>query len=78
MGMGAAKREPPRLAAKYWPEFQGKQTLMLNYLTKHVAETLSPPTVPPNGPSILATAFSVLEMQLPPLPVKEPPASNAG
>jgi AP endonuclease-2 len=28
MGADNAKREPSRLAVKYWPEFQGKQMLM--------------------------------------------------
>ena len=77
MGVDAAKREPPRLAAKHWPEFQGKQTLMSSFLTKRVAETSPPPTAPPNGLSTLATAFGALETQLPLLPVEEPPASNA-
>jgi len=49
MGVDAAKREPPRLAAEHWPELQGKQTLMSSFSTKRVAETLSPPTAPPNG-----------------------------
>jgi AP endonuclease 2 len=38
---GAAKRESPRLAAKHWPEFQGKQTLMSSFFTKRGAETKS-------------------------------------
>lgn len=77
MDVDAAKREPPRLAAKHWSEFQGKQTLMSSFFTKRVAETSPPPTVPPNGLSTLATAFGALETQPPPLPVEEPPASNA-
>jgi len=77
MGVDDAKREPPRLAAKHWPEFQGKQTLMSNFFTKRVAEASPPPTTPPNGLSTLATAFGALEAQLPQLAVEEPPASNA-
>ncbi|KAI9440385.1 Endonuclease/exonuclease/phosphatase [Lactarius indigo] len=49
----AAKREPPRLAAKFWPEFQGKQTLVSSFFTKRGAETSALP-VP-----ALATARSV-------------------
>ena len=77
MGVDAAKREPPRLAAKHWPEFQGKQTLMSSFFTTRVAETSPPPNVPPNRLSTLASAFGALETQLPPLPVEEPPVSNA-
>jgi AP endonuclease-2 len=77
MGVNDAKREPPRLAAKHWPEFQGKQTLMSSFFTKRVTETSPLPTAaPPNGHSTLATAFGALETQ-PPLPIGEPPASNA-
>jgi AP endonuclease-2 len=77
MGVDAGKREPPRLAAKHWPEFQGKQMLMSSFFTKRGAETSPPPTAPSNGLSALATAFDALETQLPPLPVEEPPPPMA-
>ncbi|KAI9464803.1 DNase I-like protein [Russula earlei] len=76
--MDAAKREPPRLAAKYWPEFQGKQTLMSSFFTKRAAETSPAPTAPTptSGLSTLATAFDVLEAQPPPPSFEESPASK--
>jgi AP endonuclease 2 len=81
MSVDAAKREPPRLAAKHWTEFQGKQTLMSSFFVKRAVETSPPPpittTVPPNGLSVLVTAFDALETQLPPPPVEEPPTSKA-
>ncbi|KAF8488880.1 Endonuclease/exonuclease/phosphatase [Russula emetica] len=43
IGAYSAKREPPRLAVKYWPEFQGKQLLMSNFFTKRCAEALPAP-----------------------------------
>jgi AP endonuclease 2 len=74
MGVDAAKREPPRLAAKYWPEFQGKQTLMSSFFTKRTTEASAPPTVPPsNELSALATAFDILDTQPPSLSVEEKP-----
>ncbi|KAH8103897.1 DNase I-like protein [Cristinia sonorae] len=33
-GSNATKREPPRVAAKYWEEFSGKQTLLSTFFTK--------------------------------------------
>ena len=74
IGTDAAKREPLRLAAKHWPEFQGKQMLMSSFFVKRAAETsslplLHPTTVPPNGLAALATAFDALETQLPPPPI---------
>jgi len=81
MSADAAKREPPRLAAKHWPEFQGKQTLMSSFFVKRAAETSPPPptttTVTPNGLSVLVTAFDALETQLPTPPVEGPPTSRA-
>jgi AP endonuclease 2 len=81
MSADAAKREPPRLAAKHWPEFQGKQTLMSSFFVKRAAETSPPPpttpTVPPNGLSVLVTAFDALDTQLPPPPLEEPLTSKA-
>jgi len=65
MGADSAKREPPRLAVKYWPEFQGKQMLMLNFFTKRGAEAPPPqaPTALPNKMSPLAIAFDALKSQ---------------
>jgi AP endonuclease-2 len=79
MGADSAKREPPRLAVKYWPEFQGKQMLMSNFLTKRGAEALPPqaPTTPPNGVSPLAIALDALNAQSQPVPVEEQPAPKA-
>ena len=59
MGADSAKREPPRLAVKYWPEFQGKQMLMSNFFTKRGAEAPPPqvPTAPPDEMFPLATAL---------------------
>ena len=75
MSADAAKREPPRLAAKHWLEFQGKQTLMSNFFTKRSAEP-SPPTAPTNGLCTLATAFDALDTQSLPSSVEELPASE--
>ncbi|KAI0255677.1 Endonuclease/exonuclease/phosphatase [Lactifluus subvellereus] len=52
----AAKREPPRLAAKHWPEFQGKQTLMSSFFTKRGADTTA------------ASAFDALDLDTQPPP----------
>ncbi|KAH9992710.1 Endonuclease/exonuclease/phosphatase [Russula compacta] len=75
MSADAAKREPPRLAAKHWLEFQGKQTLMSNFFTKRSAEP-SHPTAPTNGLCTLATAFDALDTQPLPPSVEELPASK--
>jgi AP endonuclease 2 len=79
MGADSAKREPPRLAVKYWPEFQGKQMLMSNFFTKRGAEAPPPqaPTAPPNGISPLATAFDTLNTQAQPVSVEEHSAPKA-
>ena len=79
MGADSAKREPPRLAVKYWPEFQGKQMLMSNFFTKRGAEAPPPqaPTAPPNGISPLATAFDTLNTQAQPVSVEEQSAPKA-
>ncbi|KAI0286050.1 Endonuclease/exonuclease/phosphatase [Russula aff. rugulosa BPL654] len=61
----------PRLAVKYWPEFQGKQMLMSNFFTKRGAEA------PPNGISPLATAFDTLNAQAQPVSVEEHSAPKA-
>jgi AP endonuclease 2 len=53
---------------------------MSSFFTKRAAETSPPPptTAPPNGFSVLSTAFDALETQLPLPPVsEEPPASKA-
>lgn len=34
MKVSDTRREPPRLAAKYWEEFSGKQTLLLTFFGK--------------------------------------------
>ena len=74
----AAKREPPRLAAKHWPEFQGKQTLMSSFFTKRGAETESPLAgVATTTQSVLAAAFDALDTQLPPPLAVDPPLSEA-
>jgi AP endonuclease 2 len=74
----AAKREPPRLAAKHWPEFQGKQTLMSNFFTKRGAEKKSPPAgAAISARSALAIDFDDLDTQIPPSSAVEPPLSEA-
>ncbi|KAI0272375.1 Endonuclease/exonuclease/phosphatase [Gloeopeniophorella convolvens] len=83
----AAKREPPRLAAKYWPEFQGKQTLMSSFFVKRGSGTKAPssarkaPSVtPPKARSALATAFDVLDSDPAPAPtptLEEAPSATA-
>lgn len=79
MGADDAKREPPRLAVKYWPEFQGKQMLMSNFFTKRGAEAPphQAPTAPPNEMSPLAIAFDALNAQPQPISVEEQPAPKA-
>jgi AP endonuclease 2 len=80
MGADSAKREPPRLAVKYWPEFQGKQMLMSNFFTKRGAEAPPPqaPTAPPNGTSPRAIAFDALNAQpQPAVSVEEQSAPKA-
>ena len=73
MGADSAKREPPRLAVKYWPEFQGKQMLMSNFFTKRGAEAPPPqaPTTPLNEMSPLAIASDALNAQPQPISVEE-------
>lgn len=67
----AAKREPPRLAAKYWPEFQGKQMLVSSFFTKRGAETKAPPAMLRSSQT---TAPELLD--LPPISVIEPPSAS--
>jgi AP endonuclease 2 len=76
MGVDSVKREPPRLAVKYWPEFLGKQTLMSNFFTKRGAEVL-PPTAPANALSPLATASDALNEQPQLVSVEEQSTSKA-
>ncbi len=77
----AAKREPPRIAAKYWPKFQGKQTLVSSFFTKRGAETKAlPATAPATARSALTTASDLMDVsdtQLPPPPLSaiEPPSA---
>jgi AP endonuclease 2 len=73
MGADSAKREPPRLAVKYWPEFQGKQMLMSNFFTKRGAEAPPPQasTASPNETSPVAIAFDALNAQPQPVSVEE-------
>jgi AP endonuclease-2 len=78
MGADSAKRELPRLAVKYWPEFQGKQMLMSNFFTKRSAEVPPPPpTAPADAQSTLAIAFDSLNKQLQPVSVEEQSVSKA-
>ena len=78
MGVESVKRELPRLAVKYWSEFQGKQTLMSNFFTKRGAEVPSPPpATPSNALSPLATAFDALNKQVQPIFVEEQSTSKA-
>ena len=59
-----AKREPPRLAAKYWPEFQGKQMLVSSFFTKRGAAL--PATAPATDvPPILAIEPPPASSQVP-------------
>jgi AP endonuclease-2 len=70
----AAKREPPRLAAKYWPEFQGKQMLVSSFFTKRGAETkVLPPTTVRSAASDL---LDVPDTQLPPPSASSQPATE--
>ncbi len=74
MDVDSAKREPQRLAVKFWPKFQGKQMLMSNFFTKRGAKALPPPQVPTalaNSMSPLAIAFDALNTQPQPLSVEE-------
>ncbi len=79
IGADSAKREPPKLAVKFWPEFQGKQMLMSNFFTKRGAEPLPPqvPTAPANSMSPLAFAFDALNAQPQPVSVEEETGSKA-
>ncbi|KAF8493159.1 hypothetical protein F5888DRAFT_1891406 [Russula emetica] len=69
----------PRLAVKYWPEFQGKQLLMSNFFTKRGAEALpsQAPTAPPNGMSPLTIGFDALNAQPQPVSEEQQSAPNA-
>ncbi|KAH9072302.1 Endonuclease/exonuclease/phosphatase [Lactarius deliciosus] len=75
----AAKREPPRLAAKYWPEFQGKQMLVSSFFTKRGAETKAlpapAPAAAPTTASDLLLDVSDTQLLPPPLSAIEPAAS---
>jgi AP endonuclease-2 len=79
MGADNAKREPPRLSVKYWPEFQGKQMLMSNFFTKRGAEAPPPQasTAPHHEMSPLATVYDVLNAQPQPVSVEEQSAPKA-
>jgi AP endonuclease 2 len=79
MGVDSAKREPPRLAVKYWPEFQGKQMLMSNFFIKRGAEaSLSQAsTAPVNEMSPPAIDSDALNVQPQPVLVEGPSASKA-
>ncbi|KAH9175883.1 Endonuclease/exonuclease/phosphatase [Lactarius sanguifluus] len=80
MRKDAAKREPPKLAAKYWPEFQGKQTLVSSFFTKHGTEAKalpSPAAATARSVPMTASDFlDVLGAQLPPPPLSAPSASQ--
>jgi AP endonuclease-2 len=69
----AAKREPPRLAAKYWPEFQGKQMLVSSFFTKRGAETVTK-ALPAIARSAQTTAPDLLDV--PPISAIEPPSAS--
>ena len=80
----AAKREPPRLAAKYWPEFQGKQTLVSSFFTKRGAVLAAPATTadlldmpvtqlqPPSTSQVPAPASSSTQPATEPSPPSPP------
>jgi AP endonuclease-2 len=76
MGADSARREPPRLAVKYWPEFQGKQMLMSSFFTKRGAEAPPPqaPTAPPNA---ISPTFDALNAQPQPVSTEEQSAPKA-
>ncbi|KAI0314600.1 Endonuclease/exonuclease/phosphatase [Amylostereum chailletii] len=44
MKMGEGRKDPPRIAAKFWTELQGKQTLMSSFFTKRDAPAAVKPT----------------------------------
>ena len=67
-----AKREPPRLAAKYWPEFQGKQMLVSSFFMKRGCG-VEAKALPAAARSALTTASDLSDV--PPLSAKEPPPS---
>ncbi|KAI0046514.1 DNase I-like protein [Auriscalpium vulgare] len=63
MKMDGSKREAPRLAAKYWNEFTGKQMLMSNFFGKRAAsDSKSASEIPASKPvqPSLSTAFDAL------------------
>ncbi|KAH9066513.1 Endonuclease/exonuclease/phosphatase [Lactarius vividus] len=70
----AAKREPPRLAAKYWPEFQGKQTLVSSFFTKRGPAPVTARSAPMTASDLLDES----DTQLPPPPSSaiEPPSAS--
>ena len=79
MGADSAKREPPRLAVKYWPEFQGKQMLVSNFFTKRGAEAPLPqaPTAPPNAFPLTIASDALNTQPQPVVSVEEQSAPKA-
>jgi len=74
----SAKREPPSLAAKFWPEYQGKQMLVSSFFTKRGVETKAlATTAPAIAKSALTTPFDALDapdsQPPPPSSAAEPP-----
>ncbi|PSR70675.1 hypothetical protein PHLCEN_2v13448 [Hermanssonia centrifuga] len=53
MQQNQENRDPPRLAAKYWEEYSGKQKLLSSFFGKN-AEVKSPPEKPVNLPTTSA------------------------
>jgi AP endonuclease 2 len=71
MKMDDAKREPPRLASKYWDEFSGKQTKLSGFFGKRT-------DVPPTPTPVVVSPPSFTEPpSKPPLPPVEPHASGS-
>ncbi|TCD69098.1 Class II abasic (AP) endonuclease [Steccherinum ochraceum] len=46
MQQGTERRQPPRIAAKYWEEFSGKQTLLSTFFLKGAAVSSKDPSPP--------------------------------
>ncbi|EGN95339.1 hypothetical protein SERLA73DRAFT_171084 [Serpula lacrymans var. lacrymans S7.3] len=82
MQMNGEKREPPRIAAKYWEEFSGKQTLLSTFFSKKggalpSGASPSPAELTPvvTGPSVTLPAEVSTTLQV--TPVRLPNTSGA-
>ena len=62
-----APKEPPRLAAKFWNEYSGKQTLLETFFGKQLVDTQSPDES--STPSLVSDTSIVAE------PIAKPPLS---